>query len=426
MNNYFDLGQLQPSVATSTGLTTTFHTLAFVTTSLRLFHRFRRQRVGWDDFWAGVADLFALMIFTLFLLSGVIFGKNVPISVQTFGISPRGRYGHSSRCSKISIAVTLARLLGDGRFRSIAKGVAAAFGVVGIALSIGRIFRCGTDFSTPPFCPTPRYTAYMELVFDILGDVWVIGAPLCMLKRVRLPRQHQRLLGCVFLCGLFTTFASIIHYGFILTREIIVGALTAHIQLCVSIITCNLLVLATYVYRKVHEGLNETTERTQTPDPSSNGQGRLATPLTVIHSHGRETRGSRPGGVSVERSRPSVPLGSHSTHVTLTELGSSMLDGLDTTFDNGSSGSNYADTRHHSNADPEQISPGNINCRRPSPGPGSPDESLVTDFAYACKLGNTVLAKACGSSRLDRSPYLQSTLVGKKFAVPVAQFGTLQ
>lgn len=128
-------------------------------------------------------------------------------------------------------------------------------------------------------------------------------------------------------------------------------------QLCVSIITCNLLVLATYVYRKVHEGLNETTERTQTPDPSSNGQGRLATPLTVIHSLGRETRGSRPGGVSVERSRPSVPLGSHSTHVTLTELGSSMLDGLDTTFDNGSSGSNYADTRHHSNADPEQISP---------------------------------------------------------------------
>ncbi|PPR04819.1 hypothetical protein CVT24_007079 [Panaeolus cyanescens] len=339
MRNNYNFGKIRPSVATAKALIATFHTLALLTTLLRLIHRFRRKRLGWDDLWAGVANVFAIIIFVLFLLSEVIFGKppflSTPIPLRTFGIVGTLVF-YMTGCSKISIAVTIIRLVGEGTFRRIAKAVILAFGVVGISLSLGRVFRCGTDFSKAPICPTPRYAGYLELVFDLLGDTWLIGAPLYMLRKLKLPRQHQRLIGGVFLCGLFTTIASVVHNSFILSRQLLVAGISAHIQLGVSIIMCNLLVLVPYIYRRVRESSDGTTERTATPDPDSNGLGRLATPMATFQP--REDDNSvagegRQGNLSRGRGNLSAPAaGTSSSHITLTELGSSMLHGFETTY----------------------------------------------------------------------------------------------
>ncbi|PPR04818.1 hypothetical protein CVT24_007078 [Panaeolus cyanescens] len=333
-----------PAQQRESALISTFHTLALLTTLLRLIHRFRRKRLGWDDFFAGLANVFAIILFVLFLHSEVIFGDrkppflSTPVSLRTFGIvGTLVFYMTGLWCSKISIAITIIRLVGDGTFRRIAKAVILVFGLVGISLSLARVFRCGTDFSEAPICPTPRYSGYLELVFDLLGDTWLICAPLYMLRRLKIPRPHQRLIGAVFLCGLFTTLASIVHNSFALTRQVLVAGMTAHIQLGVSIFMCNLLVLATYIYRRVHEDSDETTQRTETPDPDSNGQGRFATPMVTFQppENGNSVAGQNSRGDS---SRPpgnlSAPAGgTSSSHITLTELGSSMLHGFETTFD---------------------------------------------------------------------------------------------
>lgn len=62
------------------------------------------------------------------------------------------------------MAATIVRLLGDGSLRKLAQCAVIVFLVVGLALSTQRIFRCGSDFSQPAFCTTPRYTGYVELV----------------------------------------------------------------------------------------------------------------------------------------------------------------------------------------------------------------------------------------------------------------------
>lgn len=71
---------------------------------------------------------------------------------------------------------------------------------------------------------------YPALAVDMVGDTWLIGAPLYILKKMRLARRDHRVIAAVFLCGLFTTIASILHDAFILAEEFSMVGFTAHIQ----------------------------------------------------------------------------------------------------------------------------------------------------------------------------------------------------
>ncbi|PPR02311.1 hypothetical protein CVT24_011649 [Panaeolus cyanescens] len=290
------------SEVTSTALVSTFHALGTGTTLIRLFHRFRIQRLWWDDLWAFMAIILSIIPFALYLNLKDMLASN---SFSLISFSILGAlifYTASLWSAKLSVAVTIVRLLRDGaKFRKVAKIATTLIGLGAIALMLQKLFICGTKFDTLPFCRTPAYTGYLELTLDLLSDLWLIMSPLYMLYKMRLPRPHSRLLSAIFACGIFATASNLVHIYYVIKMDVILMVVTSHIQVNVNIITCNLLVLVTFCYRRLHED-QDTIERSETPDPTTNGRGIVATAQS-------------------SPKRWSVP----TTHITLTDLSSSMM-----------------------------------------------------------------------------------------------------
>ncbi|KAF9034546.1 hypothetical protein BJ165DRAFT_1563271 [Panaeolus papilionaceus] len=212
-------------------------------------------------------------------------------------------------CARISVAVTLVRLLNKGRFKTISKIVTVALSIDGGVLVLLRILNCNTKFDKPPYCKTPRTVVYLELILDLLADAWLVAAPLVMLYQAKhLSVKHRQIITWVFSCGLLTPATSILHLSCLITRQDKLAEVTAHVQLGVAIVVCNLLVLVTYVYRKIQS--REETHTLTSPRIFTIHTGpnlTTPTPLTSMPEsvlHTAETR-----------------------DFDLTELGSSMLGG---------------------------------------------------------------------------------------------------
>ncbi|KAF9054126.1 hypothetical protein BJ165DRAFT_1522689 [Panaeolus papilionaceus] len=292
-------------------LTGTFYALAFLTTFIRLYHRVQIRKFWWDDFWAAFGLISGILTCVLWLGVQKIMNPKQSFATRYFGVTGMFvAYTHSLWCTKLSVAVTIVRLLGDGKLRIVSKFVAFLFGVAGVTLIFQKAFICGFHFRTIPICHIPVWTGYLELSFDLTGDVWLIFAPLYVLHNTHLAGVHRRLLIAIFSCGIFVTAASIARAYFIFTGQNLMMGVIGHLQVAISLITCNLLVLVTYIYRKVNRNSHGSIERSTAPTESSNVNGRITQ-----------------GGTMPDPSQIQDTQNSHS-HITLTTLGSSMLDPL--------------------------------------------------------------------------------------------------
>ncbi|KAF9054127.1 hypothetical protein BJ165DRAFT_686334 [Panaeolus papilionaceus] len=285
---------------------------------LRLYHRIRIRKSWWDDFWAAFALLSGLMACTIWLAIGRILTPSSSFSLRYFGIVGMFvAHVHSLWCSKISVAATIVRLLGDGRARTISKCVTFLFGVAGLTLIFQKAFICGFKVRVLPRCVIPVWTGYLELSLDLSGDIWLVIAPLYILQNMNLAGDHRRLLIAIFSCGVFVTAASIARVCFILTGQSLMIGIMGHLQLAISLITCNLLVLVTYIYRKM---IKRTTDWRPMLTPS---------PPPVSHTGSGRVTGS-PQGTQLRNSNPhSIGEIESLSRVTLTTLGSSMLEPLE-------------------------------------------------------------------------------------------------
>ncbi|CAA7262075.1 unnamed protein product [Cyclocybe aegerita] len=265
----FSPSSKRPPFSTIVSILAISHSIAFLTTFFRLWQRSRTRKLWWDDFWAFVALLSDMFVWILFVaiptrdlfskpLGIQIFWKFGTILVYTLGLWS----------ARASIAVTIVRLINESLFRTIAKAVVALFVVFWLALSIQKIFICGTRWHEVPDCRLPRATAYIELATDLIGDMWLLCSPIFLLWRMKLPRRHRRLLIAIFSCSIFITFASIAHAYFIVVRIPAWVGITAHIQLGVAVTICNLLVLVTRVYSVFCDTTSETRTETEESNPT--------------------------------------------------------------------------------------------------------------------------------------------------------------
>ncbi|KAF9048940.1 hypothetical protein BJ165DRAFT_1072017 [Panaeolus papilionaceus] len=310
--------RIVPTFNTQRVIVSVVHGLASITTVFRLLHRSRARRLWWDDFWALCATVCSLVTVLVFLLPvrrlpEVDRDNNFAVPVHaSIMVVLLVFYVAGLWFARISIAVTIVRLLSDGVFRAAAKTATCFFGLSGALLIVMRIVNCGTKLDKPPLCRMPRYVAYTELLLDIMADLWLIVAPLVLLFRTSLSHKHRRLIAGIFGCGLLITSTSVLHVTYLMSREYLMSALTAHIQLSVAVLVCNLLVLVAYVHQKYHSrGL---------------GPSRIPNTATIAHP----TREASRPTTGLHPSCPCPPESDHQTpisHVSLTELGSSMLGG---------------------------------------------------------------------------------------------------
>ncbi|KAF9054115.1 hypothetical protein BJ165DRAFT_1436143 [Panaeolus papilionaceus] len=264
-------------VAASIALESTFEAVAIITTILRLWYRIYVQRFGWDDAWALAATLFSIVPYILFMISTlhpVLFlTTNSMFALRRLG--GLTFYTAALWSAKLSVAVALVRL-GTRTFETVSKITTCVLGLCGIALILQKIFICGTNLKEVPICDAPQYTGILELTLDLLADVWLLGAPFYLLYLLKLPRQHHRLISTIFACGFLATITSIVHGYYVIKKKGTLMIITSQIQVAISIVSCNLLILITYIYRRMHRD-DETIEQTDNTDPSTNGRGVLAT-----------------------------------------------------------------------------------------------------------------------------------------------------
>ncbi|KAF9048939.1 hypothetical protein BJ165DRAFT_1071774 [Panaeolus papilionaceus] len=322
-----------PTMTTQRVVVLLCHGSAFITTVLRLIHRSHIRRLWWDDFWAFCAMICSVVSIFLFLIMAPtrhIAGSGLAVSVSNSIMTAiLVFYLAALWFARISIAVTIVRLLNDGtKFKSTAKCVSILFGLSATLLIILRIVNCGTKVDRPPVCQTPLYVARLDLTMDIAADIWLIIAPLVMLCRTNLSQQHRRLISGIFACGTLITVTSVLHIVFLMSNESIMTALTAHVQAGAAVVVCNLLVLVTYVYRKWGpQEVAPTLEPPKLPDVSGSIPTTEPSSMrSVIPTFPKLPLVTAPSRSSPQETRR-VRSDSSSSHFSLTELGSSMLGG---------------------------------------------------------------------------------------------------
>ncbi|TFK31031.1 hypothetical protein BDQ12DRAFT_763373, partial [Crucibulum laeve] len=240
------------------------HGLALVMTIFRLWHRKRAGRLWWDDFYALLAAIFIIPLMATSLTWPIPTRKDPSLYIF-WRLSALLSYTLCLWTSRISVGVTIVRLLPEGKLRKVAKCITGIFGVFCSALVLQKVFMCGS-FARNKYaqCQIPSWIAPIELTTDLLGDLWLIGSPAYMLFNMKLPRNHRYLILAIFTSGIFTAAASVAHCIFIILKRPRAIGTSAAIQAAISLIVCNLLVVVTYIYRVFRDGDNSDSESADT------------------------------------------------------------------------------------------------------------------------------------------------------------------
>ncbi|KAF8995902.1 hypothetical protein BDQ17DRAFT_1250282, partial [Cyathus striatus] len=242
------------SLVNITALICVFHAIAVVSTALRLSYRKYAHRLWWDDLWAFLGLVFIIPFWILYMTADLIPSTNQHL-VIFWRLAHVIVFTVVLWCARLSVAVTIVRILPEGMFRRCAKMVSAIFALMCTALIVQKFSRCGVmSLAKLAYCKTPRWTATLELSTDVVADVWLIFSPAYMLYKTHLRSNHRRLIIAIFACGFLTTIASIVHCIYIYLNKVQEIAISGHIQAATSVVVCNLLVLVTYLYRAYQRG----------------------------------------------------------------------------------------------------------------------------------------------------------------------------
>ncbi|KAH6910342.1 hypothetical protein BKA70DRAFT_1424889 [Coprinopsis sp. MPI-PUGE-AT-0042] len=319
---------------------TALHAVAISATILRIRIRWRGAKLWWDDYLAAAAMLIdvAFVVSFWWMFEVLDAWSSMASSVTKLGWMNIMMYFSIFWISRVSLALSIARVFPAGTVARKSLIVMAAL------FFIFFIFACILNGSlciwSPAMYPpgsiileeyrncqpgTPRYflAGGLTASVDFLSDILAIIVPLTFLWRITLPPSERRLVHGAVSATILTTLSSVVTCVFWYAhidmgpdfRIIMAGILQQ--QAAMSLITCNLLVVVTYWWRKVcrrnqltprryrHNDPNIPTSKTSSESPSSasgsrsdgagnGGSSRLPDDLTFtpITPLGAESAGS--------------------------------------------------------------------------------------------------------------------------------------
>ncbi|GLB35640.1 hypothetical protein LshimejAT787_0212050 [Lyophyllum shimeji] len=223
---------------------TPLHALAAGCTLFRLWHRYRKSHLWWDDFWAAMSLSSDLVYAVMpFLRNGIN---------ETSGPPPS-----SEEAQIIGFwlgAVSLELILWFAR--------------ISIGMSIARLVPPQTRaryllhfMASQPKCPVLRWKldGVLTLCTDFLADTCLVTIPLRMLWRVKLPKTQRRLILSIFASSFVTSLLSIVFVIFVFLRVDTPGqeshnwgvplGLVVGIRATITLLVCNFLVIVMFLYR---------------------------------------------------------------------------------------------------------------------------------------------------------------------------------
>ncbi|KAJ7651147.1 hypothetical protein FB45DRAFT_820627 [Roridomyces roridus] len=232
---------------------------ACLVTYFRLYIRWTRSKLWWDDLWAFVSTLFSIT---------VVVGLMLHVTDQ---VHPRLRqkskiaiYYITSQSfvaaiwtSRISLLHTVIRMA-VGRLRKILWFVAVGFGITWAVLFAQTFWVCeaepGWKQSKGGQCALGESVAITQVITDVISDAILIVAPLKLIYRVRLERSLKLRLMAVFATTAITTAVSIYHAYIVFRFGGFKEVMAATIQIAISLVVANLAVVVAYAFRLHAQG----------------------------------------------------------------------------------------------------------------------------------------------------------------------------
>ncbi|KAF8984775.1 hypothetical protein BDQ17DRAFT_1496479 [Cyathus striatus] len=266
-----------------------FYAFAMVSTIFRLIYRARCRQLWWDDFWALIALINTILVFAAYIRLDFPLSSALNSSIF-FLVLVTARM--AIWASRLSVAVTIVRIIATGKSLLISKLIAVMFGMIGIGIVLQKVILCsppGYDYSCQDKSITSAYTDLASMYLRLkYSNFWLLGAPTYLLWRMKLKKQFYRLLQAIFATEILVLTTSILYCYYILKNDFQIICVIAHFRVTVSLIVCNLLFLVTYFYRQFRNGQEYTEDSTtsassRTPNPRSYN-ATTHTGLTFGHS----------------------------------------------------------------------------------------------------------------------------------------------
>ncbi|KAG1778477.1 hypothetical protein EV702DRAFT_1277813 [Suillus placidus] len=260
--------QLRPSLTALQVTVTTFHGLAFIATTFRLAYRQSRHQLWWDDALTAAA-----------MITGVISLVSVwlVLAPQTFRETDEVRtaarwsmifcFTASLWLTRLSIVFSIIRLAPRGdRMRKIAQWAAIIFAGLCVMMLAQKTYFCARSFDPDRIdCVLGRSVAATQFATDAVSDLALVLMPIRLLREIHLPKSQRILILSVFSTGIVVSLASIIHVIFVVQTDVYMQSITAQVELALSLIVCNLLVIVTCIYNVLRREDLDADHRLSTP-----------------------------------------------------------------------------------------------------------------------------------------------------------------
>ncbi|KAG1756347.1 uncharacterized protein EDB91DRAFT_1041441 [Suillus paluster] len=235
--------QLHPSLTTLQVTVTTFHILAIIITTFRLAYRQSRHQLWWDD-----ALTAAAMITGAITLVAYHESDQVRVAARWCTIV------FFTTClwlSRLSIVFSIIRLAPrEDRMRRIAQWAAIIFAALCVMMLAQKSYICAhSNHQERIDCVLGSSVAAAQLATDFVSDITLVLMPIRLLREIHLPKDQRVLVISVFSTGIIVSLASIVHVVFVVQLDVYMQSITAQVELALSLIVCNLLVIVTYIYK---------------------------------------------------------------------------------------------------------------------------------------------------------------------------------
>ncbi|CAA7267524.1 unnamed protein product [Cyclocybe aegerita] len=314
---------------------TILHTIAVSGTGVRLYDRFREQRLWWDDYLSVVPTILDILYFVALWMgpfAGHIYFMFSPNPLKGF-LFPMCLHIAILWTTRIVLALSLSRLFPpNSHSRRVAFGLVVAFSLAYIFITLFTIQSC-----KPPGLPWYRASGINcekvsarglpifvvgGITCDLMADSLLVIVPFTVIWRMKLRTPQRKLILAVASASILTigsalAFSILCLSGVatdpdsLLLRLMMINMLSVN-----SLIACNFLVVSLFFYRRVRHWRTAREERTRKPPSTSSTATSSAKeedvppPLTIRLHATFETSASRRPGASPE----------HYSVVTLTDV----------------------------------------------------------------------------------------------------------
>ncbi|KAH7890424.1 hypothetical protein F5I97DRAFT_28490 [Phlebopus sp. FC_14] len=229
-----------------------FTGLGLVLSLLRLWIRIRIRRLWWEDACALIASVFGVASVTSEWIYLAYDGRN------DTAVAMEWIYMLSCTCI-ICLLLSVIRIIPSSeRLHTAARISVISVSLLWAAVFIEKTVWCTlvlklyrSDVTETVYICYPTHAmSIFALVADCVAELISVSLPLYMLRNVKLPSRQRRLLRLIFSA---TVTISLISFVRMLT-QVVDGlwewlTVADDFQIAISLIVCNLLVVATYIYR---------------------------------------------------------------------------------------------------------------------------------------------------------------------------------